>query len=199
MGTGRAICAQATRRYSQLSLRLQVFRTRIHATGGFRQESSLDDETLGDPMCNSHSHLRSVLRVFSQVAQKTPPCLRDAFSHNARLVMSGQLRKRAAWSSRGRHISGSADRASRGSALDTRDNNRNTAPRPGVCAGDPQGGATEERLAVLNAGHQFLVFCPSRIWKKPPCPDPAAAGTCRHDGLKPCPLSGQKTHRRRQL
>jgi hypothetical protein len=56
-----------------VALRLQVFHTRSHATGVFRQESSLDDETLGDPMCNSHSRLRSVLRVFSQVAQKTPP------------------------------------------------------------------------------------------------------------------------------
>jgi hypothetical protein len=57
-----------------IALRLQVFRTHSHVIGEFRQESSLDDETLGDLMCNSHSHLRCAPRVFSQVAQKTPPC-----------------------------------------------------------------------------------------------------------------------------
>jgi hypothetical protein len=53
---------------------------RIHETGVFRQESSLDGETLGDPMCKSNSHLRSVLGVFCQVAQKTPPALRCLLS-----------------------------------------------------------------------------------------------------------------------
>jgi hypothetical protein len=64
-----------------IALRLRVFRTPIHATRVFRQESSLDDETLGDPGRADLPH--PALRRASQTRPRPRPTAHPSPAHTA--------------------------------------------------------------------------------------------------------------------